>query len=136
MATRRNQARRNDFEHVRLGFARLVSQLGLKIARRDVTLFVDTASLYNRCGLIRRFIRDLVDTNPSKVQARIVTHRAGRLWAEVDNLDAYARDLRGPLDRLHLKLIRRAPYYAAKARSPKASNNRLKLAARGRPVAE
>ena len=136
MATRRSPARYKDFEHVRLGFARLVSQLGLKVARRDVTVFVDTASLYIRCGVIRRFIRDLVDTNPAEVQARIVTHRAGRLWAEVDGLDRYARDLRGPLERLHSKMIRRAPYYAAKVRSPKASNNRLKLTARGRPVAD
>ncbi len=135
MAAKPNQARRNDFEHIRQSFKSLVGQIGLEIARRDLTLFVDTASLYNRCGLIRRFIRDLVNTNPRKVEAKVITHRAGQLWAEVDNLDAYSRDLRGPLDRLHSKLIRRAPYYANNARSPKASNHRMQVTAGGLGVA-
>lgn len=129
MTRRSDRAARNEFEHIRKGFARLVKQLGLQIARRDLTMFVDTACLYDRCGVIRRFIRDLVSTNPRRVEAKIVTHRAGRLWAEVDNLDAYSRDLRGPLDRLHSKLVRRAPYFAAEPRSPKASNHRMQATA-------
>src|SRR2546426_4968777 len=125
MTRKSNRDARKEFEHIRQGLERLVGQLGLQTSRRDLSMFVDVACLYDRCGVIRRFIRDLVNTNPNRTKAKIVTHRAGRLWAEVDNLDAYSRDLRGPLDRLHSKLIRRAPYFSGKPQSSKASNNRM-----------
>ena len=116
-----------EFWRVERGFERLVNELGVKVARRDVTMFVDTASLYGRLALIRRFIRTLVDSRPNQVEPKLLTHRAGRLSAEIENLGRYVRDLSGPLDRLHSKLIRRAPYYSAgmDESNGKASNLRM-----------
>src|SRR5207249_4015831 len=88
-------------------FERLVATLGVKIPRRDCTMLVDTASLYMRCGMIRDIIDELVNTRASRVNPDKLARRAGRLWVEVDHLDRYSDDLRGPLDRFRTSVRRR-----------------------------
>jgi hypothetical protein len=99
--------RQREVSRVLQRFERLVATLGVKVPRRDCTMLVDTASLYMRCGMIRDFIDELVNTRATRVNPDKLAGRAGRLWVEVDHLDRYSDDLRGPLDRFHTAMVRR-----------------------------
>ena len=84
----------------------LVNTLGAKVPKRDRTVFVDTESLYDTCDYVMRLIDDLVDATPPNRRPAVVRRKVSRLWANVGSLLEIAKDLVGPLGRLHSSLFR------------------------------
>ena len=96
------------FERMKGRLSVLLDDSGLRPRSRDRTLMVDLPSLYFKCVRIRTYIRELASTRARAGQTLVAEKRAGRLWAEIDDLGRYVRDLRAPLDRLHLRLSRKS----------------------------
>lgn len=96
----------NETRRVSRYMKRLLQLPGLHVSTRDSAVVGDVASLYMMCGRIHRQIEALLRTSPTLTELPHLSHGIGALWASVDSLEGYHRDLEPPLDRLHTKLGR------------------------------
>ena len=84
----------------------MISWLGVHLAKRDLAMLGDCASLYMRIPYVWRVLDDLLTIPLKGRNLGRITRGIGTFWAEMDNLHALARDLVGPLDRFHTAALR------------------------------
>lgn len=84
----------------------IVFWLGVRLAERDRALVGDCGSLYVRIPYVWKLLDELLAVPLDEKHLQRIRHGIGALWAEMDNLHELARDMAGPLDRLHTAALK------------------------------